>query len=291
MTQPKYIFSSITPAPAEPTDSRSVGRPWHYTRDLVLALLLVLASQGFVLTFERLTQWEMTAAGLTPLDRPLLWLCKEGNELRTNEFCRFDCCWYSSIIRSGYHKEPYIGSAGNMANWNFFPLFPLFAAPWFRVVGMESTKSAVVASNVALYFAILGFLFMVRSKSEGFGDAVLAGTLVAFNPAIIYAHGGYAEPLYFALAATGLALVERKQWIGAGVAGALLSATRMVGVVFGVAYVIAALRSGAVFRAIKDRRLGVVIGALMCPIGLSIWMLFIYHRTGDALASVHIYTA
>ena len=130
---------------------------------------------------------------------------------------------------------------------------------------------------------------MVRSKTESFGDVALAGTLVAFNPTIIYAHAGYAEPLYFALAATGLALIDRQRWVGAGLAGGLLSATRMVGVVFGVAYLIAALRSGAVLRGLKERRMEVLIGALLCPLGLSLFMLYIYRHTGDALAPVHIY--
>jgi hypothetical protein len=77
--------------------------------------------------------------------------------------------------------------------------------------------------------------------------------------------------------------------MSAGLAGGLLSATRMVGVVFGVAYAIAALRSGALVRSVKERRVGVLIGALLCPVGLSLYMLYLYRHTGDALASAHIY--
>ena len=108
---------------------------------------------------------------------------------------------------------------------------------------MESAPSAVVASNFALYFGILAFLYMVRSRANSFRDTVLAGALVAFNPAIVYAHGGYAEPLCFALAAAGFGLLERRCWIEAGIAGGLLGAARPTGILFIVAQRAGAARS------------------------------------------------
>jgi hypothetical protein len=272
----------------EMAETRSAWHPLRYQRELFLAFVLVLASHLFVATFAKIAHWELEITGSNRLASAQLERCKDGNPFPLDEACQFDCCWYSSIIRSGYDKVPVFGS-GDRANWSFFPVFPAFASPLYRIFGAESTHAAVLAGKFALYLAILAFLFMVRSRSEGFRDAVLAGTLVAFNPAIIYAHGGYAEPLYFALAATGLALLDRQRWIEAGLLGSFLSATRMVGVVFSIAYAIAALRTGAVRVALKERTLGVLIGALLCPAGLSLYMLYIYRHTGDALAFTHIY--
>jgi hypothetical protein len=259
-----------------------------YRSELALAFVLVIASNVFVLAFRNMARWEVDMTGTAKLAPAQLERCIDGSGRALNDACQMDCCWYTSIIRSGYDREPVFGG-GNRANWNFFPLFPLTAVPWYRTFSRESTHAAVVASRFMLYFAIVAFMFMVRSDSDGIGDLALAGSLVAFNPAIIYAHAGYAEPLYFTLAAIGLALLDRQRWIGAGLAGALLSATRMVGVVFGVVYAIAALRTGAVGHAIKQRRLAVLIGALLCPAGLSLFALYLYNHTGDALASVHIY--
>ena len=266
----------------------SKWRPLRYKRELALAVVLLIASHVFVQTFANIAHWELGLTGGSKLAVAQLERCNDGTGRRLAEACQMDCCWYSSIVREGYDREPVYGG-GYRANWNFFPLFPLFAEPWYHTLFRESTHATVFTSKVLLYFAIVAFLFMVRSQSESFGDAVLAGALVAFNPAIIYAHGGYAEPLYFAITATGLALLDRQRWVEAGVAGGLLSATRMVGVVFGVAYAIAALRSGALRRMWKDRRLGVLVGALLCPAGLSLFVLYLYRHTGDALASVHIY--
>ena len=288
MTQANGEGKYVTTIPGQTAGSLSTWRPWRYKREFVLAFFLATASHLFVLTFQKIARWELDLTHASKLTVPQLGRCQAGNGSTLNESCQMDCCWYSSIIRSGYDREPGF-DGGDRANWNFFPLFPLTAAPFYHTLSKESTHAAVIASKFALFFAILAFLFMVRSKSEGFGDAVLAGTLVAFNPAIIYAHAGYAEPLYFALAATGLALLERQRWVGAGLAGGFLSATRMVGVVFAVAYAIAALRSGALLRMLKQRRLAVLIGALLCPLGLSLYLLYMYRLTGDALAPVHIY--
>jgi len=264
---------------------------WYSKRELVLALILLVVSEFFAATFHRIVHWELAMIHAKPLEAPQLDRCTEGNPRNLNDFCQLDCCWYSSIIRSGYDKQPGFGEREDRANWSFFPLFPLFALPLFKLFRMESTLSTVVASNFALYFAIFAFLYMVRSRAHSFRDKALAGALVAFNPAIVYAHGGYAEPLCFALAAAGFGLLERRCWIEAGIAGGLLGAARPTGILFLVPYLIAAWRSGAVGQDFRERRLGVLLGALLCPAGVSLWMLFMYHRSGDALAWMHMHAA
>jgi len=288
MSQPNDERTFATTEATEAVQPLSARQPWRYKRELLLAFVLLMASEFFVLLFAKVARWELDLTGASKFAPAQLERCRSGTGRPLDDACQMDCCWYTSIVRSGYDQEPAFGG-GNRANWNFFPLFSMSAAPWYRTFIRESTHATVFASKFSLYFAILAFLFMVRGESEGLGDAVLAGSLVAFNPAIIYAHAGYAEPLYFTLAAIGLALLDRQRWIGAGLAGALLSATRMVGVVFGISYAIAALRTGAVPRALRQRRLAVLIGALLCPVGLSLFALYLYQHTGDALASVHIY--
>lgn len=288
MTQPNSESDSVTAEPVQTLQAFSAWTHWPSKRELILAFILVIASHIFVLSFAKMAGWELDLTRANKFAPAQLERCRDGTGRPLNDACQMDCCWYTSIVRSGYDLEPVFGG-GDRANWNFFPLFPLTTIPWCRTFFRESTHAAVFASKFTLYFAILAFMFMVRRDSDGFADSVLAGSLVAFNPAIIYAHAGYAEPLYFTLAAIGLALLDRQRWVGAGLAGGLLSATRMVGVVFAVSYAIAALRSGAISRPWRERRLGVVIGALLCPAGLSLFLLYLYRHTGDPLASVHIY--
>jgi hypothetical protein len=237
-------------------------------------LVLLLASHVFVTFFGKIVRWE---AG--------------GPSLRLGEFCQFDCGWYATIIRDGYDAQPHVGPRADAANWPFFPLFPLLARPLHKLLHLEPGLAAVIASKIALFAAIFCFLLLVRHFCSSLGDCMLAGTLVAFNPCVVYAHGGYAEPLYFALVAIAFYFLQREQWTTSGAAGALLSATRLVGVSFLLSYLMRVLRRFSVARMWKERRLELLLGVLLCPVGLSLHMLYMYYRTGDALAFVHIYIA
>ncbi len=246
----------------------------RHQRELLVSLLLVLASHVFVLWFAKLARWEKGYSGFS-----------------LTEFCTLDCHWYAAVAASGYEAQPFREERHDAASWHFLPAFPLAIVSVAKLLHLPYRLAAVVTSKIFLFTAILAFLWMVRDETNGWSDTVLAGTLVAFNPYLIYAHGGYSESLYFTLAAAGFALLRRHRWVGSGMAGALLSATRIVGVVFAVPYVIACLRAYGVRRLLREQKLNVLLGLLLCPAGLSLYLLFLYHRTGDALAPMHSFTA
>ena len=248
---------------------------WKWpVKEVLLSLILVIASHVFVVSFSRLAQWERGS--------PAHLL---------GEYCQWDCGWYAQIIQSGYESQPHAGGSHDAASWHFLPLFPLSAMPLSRWFGVAPGLAAVLASKFFLFTAILSFLWMVRDDRDNLSDAVLAGTLVAFNPYVIYAHGGYAESLYFTIAAAGFAFLSRERWVASGLAGGLLSATRIVGVAFVVPYVIASLRKYGISRLIRAQRLDIFVGVLLCPAGLSLYLLYLYHLTGDALAPIHSFVA
>ena len=128
MNQASDQTNFVTTAPAETTETLSILRPWRYKQELVLAFVLVLASHIFVLTFGKIARWELDLTHASKLTVPQLERCQAGNQGTLDESCQMDCCWYSTIIRSGYDREPAF-DGGDRANWNFFPVFPLSAIP------------------------------------------------------------------------------------------------------------------------------------------------------------------
>ncbi len=134
-------------------------------------------------------------------------------------------------VRVGYDKTPQ-REAGDAANWGFHPLFPLTAYPFRHWLKLSLPMSLVFASKAALLFAIYSFLLTAGDQAETTADRFRAGSLVAFNPYLVYAHAGYAEPLYFALLAFAFYLASRRRWIASGIRTALLSATRLIGFLF-----------------------------------------------------------
>ncbi len=239
-----------------------------------VTVVLFLSSYLFVTSFSKIANWT------TQVDSQ-----------HVASFCSWDCNWYGTIAGEGYDSYPHRQERGDAANWAFFPLFPLSGRLLLRVFKLPPGVAVVVASRVEFFLAILSFLVLMRRELNGAREYLLAGSLVAFNPYLIYAYTGYSEPLYFTLVCVGFILLQRYRWIGAGLAGALLSATRLVGLIFAVSYLVASLRRIGLRNILRDRSLAVPIGLLLCPLGLVGFSLYLYHLTGDALAFTHIQVA
>lgn len=237
--------------------------------EIWVAIVLWFASNAFVAVFSNFARWEGGA-----------------QYYRVADLCRWDCAWYGTVTSSGYDLIPQLRPVAS-ANWPFHPLFPIVAYPLYHWLKLPLSLSLVLASKLALLLAIYGFLLLVSDLTDTTADRVRAGSLVALNPYLIYAHAGYAEPLYFALLALAFYLAARRRWIASGASAALLSATRLVGFVFSISYAVVWLRAGGWRGKPGNNGLNQIIGFLLCPLGTAVFMLYLYHHTGDALAQVH----
>jgi hypothetical protein len=246
--------------------------PWTEHRDdLVLAAFLFIASLVFFQIFAKLAALEYGAS-----------------DISFGAACRWDCGWYSSIVQGGYHLEPIAHPKGDAANWAFFPAHPLVAKLIALLIEAEAGIALVITGK--LFFLGCIYIFMIVAKKEFGPDAqVPAGMLIAFNPYVVYAHTGYTEPLYFLLTTLAFLAVGSQRWVLAGLASAMLSATRLVGVLFGFVLLAAALKSGA----FANRRLWPILALalLLSPLGLAGYMAYLHTHVGDALAFMHIQVA
>lgn len=202
--------------------------------------------------------------------------------------CRLDCGWYRSILEDGYHTKPSGHPKGDAANWAFFPLFPLAASFLSFLTGADPSLALVLASKLFLFGSI--FVFIIFAKRE-FGEhsRLPAGILVAFNPYIMYAHSGYSETLYFLITSLCFMAVGNRHWLFAAIASALLSATRFVGILFGIVLIEAIAKN----QVLKNKNLWpkLVIALLLSPFGLLCFMVYLHKHVGDALAFMHVQVA
>lgn len=239
--------------------------------EILIALVLMLASHFFVSCFVQFPRWEHHMPAFT-----------------RNDFCKWDCGWYSSIETKGYESTP---RAHDQPSWHFLPMFPISVYPLNHLLKMSAGRASVLMSKFFLFTGIWAFLWMLRDETPAMPDKWLAGTLVAFNPYLLYAHVGYSESLYFTLAACALAALKRECWVISGFAAGLLSATRMQGIVFIMAYLVGCIRRFGIGGVLRQKNLNVWLGLFLCPIGLSLYFIYLYHLTGDALAPVHSFVA
>lgn len=262
--------SSATLEEREATPLAAGWRPAR--RALAVAIVLWVASNIFVTCIAQVASWE----GI-------------GTYRRMASLCRWDCSWYSTVIEPGYSRGA--TTAAGEGNWVFPPLFPISAYPLHKWLKQSLAGSFVLAGKLELLLAIYAFMLMLRGEAQTTRELFRAGSLVAFNPYVIYAHAGYAEPLYFALIALAFYFASGKRWILAGVAGGLSSATRVVGAVFAGAYVVSWWRTGDWRAPWRKLDLNAILGLLLCPLGTALFMLYIHYHMGDALAPQHGHVA
>lgn len=203
--------------------------------------------------------------------------------------CRWDCEWYASISGGGYHAEPRLHDTGDAANWAFFPLFPLLGKLLAETFGIPARDALPLTSKLFLWLSILVFMIVAR-RWHGRQAVLLAGALVAFNPYVVYAHAGYTESLYFCLTALAFLALWSRRWLAVGLATALLSATRPVGLMMSLALLVAMLRDRMLSRGHAAQATALLALAL-APLGLAVFMVYLYWHTGDALAFMHIQIA
>jgi hypothetical protein len=77
--------------------------------------------------------------------------------------------------------------------------------------------------------------------------------------------------------------------IAAGAVGGILSATRPVGFLFVISYLIEGGRRN--LRDSSSRRTDIVLGLMLVPMGLALFMVYLYFLVGDALAFKHVQVA
>ena len=203
--------------------------------------------------------------------------------------CRWDCGWFTYIVEEGYDRTPRAGSAGQ-ANYAFFPAFPLLGWAVHKLVGIAPRDALVLTSRLLYFLAALAF-YAYLSRRLGRTPALFGALLLHVSPFAIYGHAGYSEPLYFLLSTLGYWALHEGRWLGAGAVGALLSATRPNGVLFGIVIAVAGLRRVRELTA-EPKMIALCLVALaLVPAGLALFMLHLYDRTGDPLAFAQIQSA
>lgn len=213
-----------------------------------------------------------------------------GDKSLLDSMCAWDCGWYMTIIKSGYHTAPTtIHPSGDVANWAFSPLFPVLAKFISVITGFDGLLSAYLVSNISFGIAIfLLFHYCAELFDEPTSKFIV--TAMAFSPFNLYYSVPYTEALYALLMIGAIHFARSNQWIFAGICAAALSSTRNLGVMIFFPFLMLAIsRYG--WRSLLTIRPGTesaVLALLLAPLGLFIFMLFLHQHVGDALAFKNI---
>ncbi len=135
------------------------------------------------------------------------------------------------------------------------------------------------------------FLYVKKILNEDL--ALTSSAFMAFSPFSIYFSFAYTESIFFFLMIITFYFANDNKWFYAGIAAALLSGTKVVGVMIVFPLLIFAIKQYGIKNliSIKKGAEKPVLALLMAPLGLFIFMLYLYYLTGDALAFKHIQIA
>ncbi len=208
--------------------------------------------------------------------------------LAYGSLCNFDCGWYSTIVSHGYDLAPHAHLNKDAANWAFFPAFPMIARAVQMATGWAPQISLIVASKLFFLTSLYFFMVLVREYEETV-PPVLSGGILAFGPLSIYANTGYTETLYFTITCFFFMALRRQRYMLAGLLVGGMTSIKVTGGAGGLAYIADAYDSFR--RGNAETRMRILLGAMLVPLGLSGFIMFLNYWIGDGLAFIHIQRA
>lgn len=196
--------------------------------------------------------------------------------------CKWDCKWYLTIINDGYdtavRTSPKVWKG--LANWAFFPLYPLLVGVVHKIMPVGPVMTGILLNQLFILLAAIFFYKLLRLTFSEVNSR-FGVTLLIFSPFSVYFASLYTEALFLFLSIAGFYFLRTNNNLVGSLFGALLSATRPVGVMFLVPLVVNFFRNRKSFPKLMVLLLIAISGLLM-------YMIFLEIRAHDFLAFQHI---
>jgi hypothetical protein len=199
-------------------------------------------------------------------------------------FARYDAGWYNQIASAGYAY-----AAGGRNNLAFFPLYPLLMRWGGRLLGGEQQDfyfAGIIISWVAFAIA-MPLLYRLARLELPHDSALRAVAYAAVFPSAYFFGVVYSESLFY-LGLVGAVLALRtRNWVWAAIAGSVMTATRVNGIMFVPALVLIAWHAAG--SSIRER-INATLAVLGACGGFAAYCVYNYWISGDPFAWYHSIT-
>lgn len=183
-------------------------------------------------------------------------------------WANFDGEHYMSIAMQGYHS----------LEQAFFPLYPMliFLGKWLLPNNFVSTAVVgLLISNLAFIAALIMLYKLVRlDYSEKISWMTIV--LILIFPTAFYFGALYTESLFLFLSVATFYFSRKEKWWLAGIFGLLASSTRVFGILL--------LPTLLLDLLMEKKSVKLWYPILIIPLGLIIYMIYLYMTLGDPLA-------
>ncbi len=193
----------------------------------------------------------------------------------------FDGNHYIAISRFGY----------GYAQQAFFPLYPSLIKKVRDVFNPDHLwqvqVSAVIGTVISLVAFAVSSVFLVKLIEVDYSPSVsrLTWLLLLLFPTSFFFTAVYTEGLFFLLLIASFYFARKGKWWLAGALAGLASYTRFIGIFIFPALVVELWQQKKNQNSkIKTQNL---LPLVLAPVGLAIYMYFLWRTTGDPLAFMH----
>ncbi len=213
---------------------------------------------------------------------------------------RFDSNHYTRIATMGYLNGPY--NISGEAGWAFFPLYPLFIGGLSGLTGLSLNVTAfIIGSLFHIMAAVAGGKYILLCGGSKKASVIYILFLM-FGVYSFYFSAFYTESPFLFFLTAAFYYLEKQDYLKMGFFGLLLSFTRNVGVFFTVVILVRWLMRYAGQKKSEKKRFGefflaslrdpgLVFGVFIIPLVMFSFMYYLYQKTGDAFAFVHVQIA
>jgi hypothetical protein len=193
-------------------------------------------------------------------------------------FARYDAGWYHGIASQGY-----VWREGGRTNLAFFPAYPLLmrAGGWALGGRQQDYYFAGIVVSWLAFAAAMAMLYRLAALDLPRPAALRAVAYAAAFPFAYFFGMVYSESLFLLALVTAAYALRTRQWLLAGAAAALLTATRVTGVM-----ALPGLALIAWHAAGRDANVRVRAAAAMAAslVGIGVYSIFNYQVSGSPFA-------
>ncbi|MGQ0735905.1 MAG: hypothetical protein ACT4QD_19900, partial [Acidobacteriota bacterium] len=142
-------------------------------------------------------------------------------------FARFDSGWYHGIASQGY-----VYGEGGRNNLAFFPVYPLLmrAGGWLLGGRQQDYYFAGIVISWLAFAAAMVMVYRLALLDLPRPAALRAAAYAAVFPFAFFFGMVYSESLYLLALVTAVYALRSQRWLTAAVAGSVMTATRVTGV-------------------------------------------------------------
>jgi len=238
---------------------------------LALCFRLAGAAVGFI---ANVTIPDYQNQGFTVMAKPnLFW----------DRFARWDAGWYYGIASDGYKYVE-----GGRSNLAFFPVYPQLMGALGRAMGgaQQDFYFAGILISWLAFAVAMPLLYRLARFDLSDEQATRVTVYAAVFPSAYFFGVVYSESLFLLTLVSAALALRSKRWVWAAVAAAVMTATRVNGVMFLPALALIGWDAASTARERRWALAATLFGAA----GITGYSLFVYSVSGDPFEWYHSIT-